>query len=84
MDIILPSGDVWCFRLRPEHQNWHQLIINQAPFHPDSAPVQAGTRFISKTVIENGELETSGNRFAKRDKRFFTRAIMPFNGSRHL
>ena len=66
----------------PEQRIWQQLVINQnAGFIPVQHRFRLEQRFISKTGVENGDLEVYSNGFANRF-RYFTRAVIPFNGSK--
>lgn len=65
-----------------EHRVWEQLIFT----HPMAfATVQhrfrLEQRFISKSLIANGEFENAGNIFANRFRYFF-RSVIPFNGEK--
>jgi len=66
----------------PEQRIWEQLILNHhAHFVSIQQRIRLEQRFIGKFQVVNGDFITGGNRFANR-LRYFTRSIVPFNGSR--
>jgi hypothetical protein len=66
----------------PEQRIWQQLVINHfVSFIPIQHRFRLEQRFISQTEVENGDLKVYSNSFANRF-RYFSRAIIPFNGSK--
>jgi hypothetical protein len=66
----------------PEQRIWQQLIFNHTPgFVPIQHRLRLEQRFIGKFHLENGGFTNEGNDFANR-LRYFTRAIIPLNGSK--
>jgi hypothetical protein len=66
----------------PEHRIWEQLIVNHnAGFIPIQHRFRLEQRFVVKSSVQHSTLQNDGNWFANRF-RYFTRAIIPLNGSK--
>lgn len=66
----------------PEHRIWQQLIINQPiAFIILQHRFRLEQRFVVKSFVQQNKLENGGNWFANRF-RYFTRAVIPFNGQK--